>query len=398
MEMDCGWRIEALCDRWAESSDVFAFCLHFDIGFAKFSYGNVFYIMHTGRVRAIRVALGGCAAVVVLSCASSVAVASGGGGVCPAAPVPAEPFRENLAPLRCAFTDSAEWRRFYFEYSAHTPTRGASEKTATGQIEGEEVSAAVSGLLPNTEYSYNLVILNEAGDIAATGAQYTFTTDPIAPAVDGESAGSITASGATLEAKVNPNNLHTAYVFHYYAAGQSPGEAASLPEGSIAAGYGDHTVTAALTGLAPDTTYDYWATAFDAFGLAEGEVESFATPPASEPPASPGGGTGTGTPPGGGGGQTAGTVGEGTTNPGPSTVAPSGNLLLPLQEGLPTAPIIVHNVDLGTRTDQRRLATALKACRKKPHRQRSKCEKQAHIRYGLSATSAKKTGRQRRKR
>jgi hypothetical protein len=371
----------------------------------------------------ISIVLGGCLASVALFCASPAAQASGGGGACPLERAPAAPhpapnggtvLSEYLGSLECAYGSSEDWRAFYFEYWAYTPQRGAGartptgelERTGTGAIEGEEVSAVASGLLPNTEYSYQLVLLNEAGETAATSPGNVFTTPPTVAAIDGESAGSITPSGATLEAEINPNNVSATYLFRYYAAGRSPAEATSLPEERIASGYGDRAVDVSLAGLAPATTYDYWVTAFNPVGLVEGAVQSFTTQPAPEQPANTGGGAGPGGPTTGagagpgdpttGGGQTASTGGEGGPAAGTAGIVSgdSGNALLSLQDKLTVTPVIRHDAGLRTLTRGQRLAAALKACRRELRRQRQQCDKRARIRYGLKAAGAKKTGRQ----
>jgi hypothetical protein len=124
---------------------------------------------------------------------------------------------------------------------------------------GETVKAEVTAatpLQPNATYTFCLLARNMAGEVAV-GAPVHFTTGPAAPTVEEVSTPTVTSSGATLKALVNPQNqTSTSCVFVYgettaYAGGELPCEPGSV------SGFAGQTVTANVTGLRHDTGYFY---------------------------------------------------------------------------------------------------------------------------------------------
>jgi len=82
---------------------------------------------------------------------------------------------------------------------------------------------------------------------------------------------------------VNPNGLATTYQFEYGTT-TSYGSVAPASPGSVGSGTAAVTESTALTGLAPDTTYDYEIVATSAGGTTEGGNMSFTTATSSPPP------------------------------------------------------------------------------------------------------------------
>jgi hypothetical protein len=77
----------------------------------------------------------------------------------------------------------------------------------------------LSSLEPATKYEYEVTALNSGGG-APSGGIKSFTTEkeappPPKPTVTNEAASGITATGATLNASVNPNGSSTTYKFEY---------------------------------------------------------------------------------------------------------------------------------------------------------------------------------------
>jgi CSLREA domain-containing protein len=84
------------------------------------------------------------------------------------------------------------------------------------------------------------------------------------PSIGGVSAGAITTNGATVAASVNPNLQDTTVVVNY---GTTTSYGSSTTAVDLGAGNSAVTVTAALTGLAPNTTYHFDMVATNADGL-----------------------------------------------------------------------------------------------------------------------------------
>ena len=151
----------------------------------------------------------------------------------------------------------------------------------------EEVeSVGLTGLQPNTQYTFCLLARNLAGE-AAVGLPVTFTTLAAPPQIDGESAPVVRSSGATLEAQVNPNNEATKYSFRY-ASDKALTGASTVEGASVLEGFGDQaaSVTIATGTLKASTTYYYRVLAENQKSeeegrLAEGEVQEFTTLPSA---------------------------------------------------------------------------------------------------------------------
>jgi hypothetical protein len=212
-----------------------------------------------------------------------------------------------------------------------------------------------------------------------------------APSIDGESVVGITEHGATLGAKINPNGLETTYEFWLdYAVCQKPEgvncdlwSSESVGHGTISAGNEDQTVGVDLTSLKPGYSYTYRVLATSSAGTTRGQPHAFKTLQEGTAPKTA---------------ETAETSLPSTSvanQPSPAggegLLAVSQPLLSPT---LATVDISSSHVRMITRsrstTNALRLAKALRACKKRPKRQRTACRKQAHRKY---ATTAKEMGR-----
>jgi NHL repeat len=163
--------------------------------------------------------------------------------------------------------------------------RGAHDRYADGATttpaqagEGTapvEVSVPVGGLLPATTYHYALVAGNQAGT-TITGADETFTTTAATPPlVTTAAASEVTLSTATISGTVNTQGLNVSYAFEVSTDPANPGPPSG--GGSIGAGSTEATVSVALQGLRPGTTYYYRLLATSTDGTGYGELESFTT-------------------------------------------------------------------------------------------------------------------------
>ena len=162
--------------------------------------------------------------------------------------------------------------------------KGVSQKEAGGAAQGqvkELVSAQITGLEPNAEYTFCLLVHNAAGEEpAVAAAPVTFSTHAAKPSIASESTNDVDETTATVIAKVNPEGLDT-HVYVQYGSGQD------TPPVDIGPVVGEQEVKFALIGLQPGTSYPFHVVAFNDDGTEEGEG-SFNTPktppPAGESP------------------------------------------------------------------------------------------------------------------
>jgi hypothetical protein len=220
-----------------------------------------------------------------------------------------------------------------------------------------EVEVPVKGLLPETTYHYALVANSERGTV--TGQDETFTTGAATPPIVTTGAASaITLSTATIAGMLSTQGLDVSYAFEVSTEPGNPGPPSG--GGSIGAGPTEASVSVALQGLQPGTTYYYRLLATSTDGTSYGEIKTFTTPGFPSPLTQPA------TPP---------LIGT------PNIAFPSGS-----------------EANTGTTTETKKLtnaqklATALKTC----HRDKSKgkrvaCEKTARRRYGTVKKSKKKS-------
>jgi phosphodiesterase/alkaline phosphatase D-like protein len=146
------------------------------------------------------------------------------------------------------------------------------------------VSAPVTGLAVSNEYHFRISASNAGG--TSTDADKTFTTVDAQPTVVTAAASSLAQTSATLNATVDPNGSEVkACTFQY---GTTTAYGASVPCSAVqGAGTSPVAVSAAVTGLTPNTTYHYTLSATNALGTGEGADRTFTTPPASTPPPGP---------------------------------------------------------------------------------------------------------------
>jgi hypothetical protein len=266
----------------------------------------------------------------------------------------ADPSGGNISPNSATITGSVDLQgvagSYHFEYG---PTAAYGEATTTVDLGsstlGQEVSANLSGLVPDTTYHFRLVTTTNGGtDYSPDETLTTYTT---APAVSTGQATSVGSSTATLGGSLDPQGAATSYWFEY---GTTPNYSTSIPVPSADAGAPDRfeSVTQVITGLTASTTYHFRLVTNNAGGTAYGADETFTT----APPAPAAG-----------------------TSPVPSVSAPTVSL--------PSHP--THPEPL---TKAQKLARALKACRKQKARsKRAACEH--HARRAYASKPKPKTGK-----
>jgi hypothetical protein len=147
---------------------------------------------------------------------------------------------------------------------------GEEKKTpptlAAGLKQNEPAEAKLEGLLPGTTYTFCLLAKNEAGEASGVSAPETFTTLPARPALAAEEAKNLTATSATLTARINPNGAEvTTCEFEYGTeAGVYPNKVACAP--SPGSGTAAVPVSGQAEPLAANTTYHWRLLATNAVG------------------------------------------------------------------------------------------------------------------------------------
>ncbi len=170
-----------------------------------------------------------------------------------------------------------------FQYG--TTTSYGSEIMATpSPVAGASVfsaGAALAGLAPNTAFHYRVVATNSAGTSNGDDQTFTTTTLPL-PTVTTNDASNISASSATLNGTVNPNNLSTTVIFEYGTTMSYGNEILASP--SPVNGTTTVAVRAQVMEFLPNTSYHYRVAATNDAGTTRGANQSFSTtgvPPAA---------------------------------------------------------------------------------------------------------------------
>lgn len=142
------------------------------------------------------------------------------------------------------------------EYStakAYTHAVGCLPATVGGGSDPVPVSARGENLSAETEYRYRLVAENDV-KIPAEAASTAFT----GPLLEGEFATRISATGATLNVRLNPNGDETHYYFEYGPSAQYGSFAPAEPPGKDAGnGTSSEILNVKLIGLEAGSTYHY---------------------------------------------------------------------------------------------------------------------------------------------
>ena len=177
---------------------------------------------------------------------------------------PASGLSASGAVLNGSVTGGPDETVAWFDWGTDTNYGSIAEATIVpGNNASNSISAALSGL-PGNFYHYRLDAANDFG--VAYGEDQSFTV--------GFAPGATTllptngASGATLEAIVNPEGWDTTVYFLW----GTPNLTNSTPAVDIGAGATSLNVSSLVPGLSASTPYDYQIVASNALGTAVGQV------------------------------------------------------------------------------------------------------------------------------
>ena len=137
-----------------------------------------------------------------------------------------------------------------------------------------DVQVTLTGLTRSTTYHYRVVAENASGQSAGVDRTLRTTAPAAAPSISNRSTTGVSATGATIGANVNPRSLATTVRFEY---GTSTSYGSATPEQAIGAGGSAVAVSAALTGLRPNTRYNFRTVATSAAGIARSGNRTFTT-------------------------------------------------------------------------------------------------------------------------
>jgi hypothetical protein len=144
------------------------------------------------------------------------------------------------------------------------------------------VSASLSGLEEKTEYFFDLVVKNEAGE--DFGGYSTFNTLPAAPRDNTANANELTGDSALLHGTVNPEGETPTVCEFEYGTTEKRFEKSVPCTTSPGNGEAPVNVEAPVSGLEADTTYYFRLHAEDQYGFAYGGQSKFTTKNAGELP------------------------------------------------------------------------------------------------------------------
>jgi hypothetical protein len=222
--------------------------------------------------------------IIVLSLMTAFFLAAcGGGGGGDSAPdltplattVPANSITSNSAVLNAIVNPKGLATTAWFEYSKD-PALVSNVTTTTPQVMGSgstdnTISQIITGLESGQTYSFRVTATNSAG--TKKGAIFTISTLPL-PTVTTNPATSITTTGATLNAVVNPNGRGTYAWFEY---GETASLGTTIDNADRGSGTTNVSVSSTLTGLKVATKYSFRLVAASSAGTAYGTTLDFTT-------------------------------------------------------------------------------------------------------------------------
>ncbi len=164
----------------------------------------------------------------------------------------------------------------YGETNAYGKTDSCSSLPGSG-TSAVEVAESIELLAANTTYHFRISATNAGG--TSKGSDETFKTLPNAPTVVTKAASSVTRTSATLNATVNPNGGEVTECEFEYGETKAYGSTVPCTPSKPGSGTSPVEVSASVTGLSPNTAYNFRISSTNAGGTSKGANARFVTNP-----------------------------------------------------------------------------------------------------------------------
>jgi hypothetical protein len=182
--------------------------------------------------------------------------------------------------------EGSEVKSCSFEYGTSLPsgqTVACSPATISAGTSPVAVSAAVTGLSAGTKYTFKLTATNADGTHESSTLTFETAKPAPRPTVAVEAPGSVTETGATLKATVNPEGSEVKPCTFEYGTSLPSGKTAACSPATIPAGSTPVAVSATVMGLSAETKYTFKLTATNSSGTSESSTLTFETAKAAPP-------------------------------------------------------------------------------------------------------------------
>jgi hypothetical protein len=255
---------------------------------------------------------------------------------------PTSPQHQTEATLTGSIEPEGNPTEYHFDYGSGSVSEHSTIPTSLGASDftSHSVSLPVNGLLPGTEYHFELIVSYGASKTVSGGPQ-TFTTPPAAePAVSTLPASALEETEATFNGTLDPEGGAEAEYFFEWGAGSNGAYEHTTKVVSLPSDSAEHQVSATATGLTPGSEYHFRLVAKNKLGSVHGNELTFtaaSTPPAKEPPAKEPSPTPTST-----GGNPTATTSSSPFSAQPKTEPASGPLLGSVKLASPQHGGVVH--------------------------------------------------------
>jgi hypothetical protein len=200
------------------------------------------------------------------------------------------PQHQTEATLTGSIEPEGNPTEYHFDYGSASVTEHSSAPTSLGAADftSHSVSLPVGGLLPGTEYHFELIVSYGTSQTVSGAPQAFMTPRAAEPAVSTLAASALEEAAATLNGKVDPEGGAEAEYFFEWGAGSSGAYEHTTKAVSLPSDGAEHQVSTTVTGLTPGSEYHFRLVAKNNLGSAQGNDLVFmaaSTPPAKEPPA-----------------------------------------------------------------------------------------------------------------